>query len=55
MKKKTTALASAMIVSATVPSRATSSCSTLITTMPAVNMGIAPRGSSCDAAMPSVM
>ena len=55
MKKKMTALASAMIVSTTVPSRATSSCSALITMIPAVNIGIATRGSKREAAMPSVM
>ena len=55
MKKKITALASAMIVSASVPSRASSSCSALTTMMPTVNAGIARRGSSGAQATPSVM
>jgi hypothetical protein len=42
MKKNTIALASAMIVSPSVPSRATSSCSALAAMIPAVNSGIAP-------------
>ena len=55
MKKKMIALVSAMIVSASVPSRERSSCSTLTATMPIVKPGIARRGSSCEQAMPSVM
>jgi hypothetical protein len=55
MKKNTIALASAMIVSPRVPSRATSSCSALAAMIPAVNSGMARRGSSREHATPRVM
>ena len=55
MKKKMIALASAMIVSVQVPSRAISSCSALATTIPPVKSGIARRGSSRAQAIPIVM